>query len=182
MGAMPAARARSTLPILFSVVVVDLIGFGIVIPVLPFYAESFGASASVLGLLLAAYAAMQFLLAPVWGRLSDRIGRRPVLLATIAGTSGGLLVLGLADSLFWLFVGRTIAGAFAANVSVASAYISDVTDEHERTRWMGMLGASFGVGFLLGPAIGGLLAPSSPGSASRWGSTRWRPLMASSAS
>lgn len=128
-------------------------------PVLPFYAKEFGASATTLGFLLMVYAAGQFLFAPLWGRLSDRIGRRGVLLFTVAGTAASLLLLGLASSLVALFVARALAGAFAANISVASAYIADVTDESERTRWMGMLGASFGIGFLLGPAIGGGLAP-----------------------
>jgi len=140
-------------------VIVDLIGFGIVMPVLPFYAKEFGASASVLGWLLGCHAAAQFVFAPLWGRLSDRIGRRPVLLMTIAGTALSLLALGLATSLPWIFAARVLGGAFAANISVASAYIADVTAEEERTRWMGMLGASFGIGFLLGPAIGGALAP-----------------------
>jgi len=140
-------------------VIVDLIGFGIVMPVLPFYAKEFGASASVLGWLLGCHAAAQFVFAPLWGRLSDRIGRRPVLLMTIAGTALSLLALGLATSLPWIFAARVLGGAFAANISVASAYIADVTAEEERTRWMGMLGASFGIGFLLGPAIGGGLAP-----------------------
>jgi DHA1 family tetracycline resistance protein-like MFS transporter len=128
-------------------------------PVLPFYADAFGASATTLGFLLMVYAAAQFACAPLWGRLSDRIGRRQVMLLTISGTALSLLALGLADSLVWIFAARLLAGTFAANVSVASAYIADVTGEDERTRWMGMLGASFGVGFLLGPAIGGLLAP-----------------------
>ncbi len=144
---------------LFGVVIVDLIGFGIVMPVLPFYAKEFGASATVLGMLLMCHAAAQFVFAPLWGRLSDRIGRRPVLLMTIAGTALSLLALGLATSLPWVFAARVLGGAFAANVSVASAYVADVTAEEERTRWMGMLGASFGIGFLLGPAIGGGLAP-----------------------
>lgn len=126
-------------------------------PVLPFYAREFGASATVLGFVMMSHAAAQFAFAPLWGRLSDRVGRRPVLLATIAGTALALLALGLAPSLAWLFAARILGGAFAANVSVASAYIGDVTDESERTRWMGMLGASFGIGFVLGPAIGGLL-------------------------
>jgi MFS family permease len=129
------------------------------VPVLPFYARQYGASATVLGFLLMGYAAAQFLLAPVWGRLSDRVGRRPVMLFTIGGTALSLLLLGLAPSLVWIFAARLLGGAFAANVSVASAFIADVTDESERTRWMGMLGASFGVGFLVGPAVGGLLAP-----------------------
>jgi DHA1 family tetracycline resistance protein-like MFS transporter len=152
-------RSRATLPILFSVVVVELIGFGIVVPVLPFYAKAYGASATVLGFLVTVYAAGQFLCAPLWGRLSDRIGRRAVMLLTIAGNSLSLLALGLADSLAWIFLARLLGGCFAANVSVASAYIADVTGDEERTRWMGVLGASFGVGFLLGPAVGGALAP-----------------------
>jgi MFS family permease len=113
----------------------------------------------MLGAIFTAYAGAQFLCAPLWGRLSDRVGRRPVMLATIAGTALSLLLLGLAPGLVWILAARCLAGAFAANVGVASAYIADVTAEEERTRWMGMLGASFGVGFVLGPAIGGLLAP-----------------------
>jgi DHA1 family tetracycline resistance protein-like MFS transporter len=152
-------RSRSTLRVLFGVVIVDLIGFGIVVPVLPFYADRYGANGTVLGVIIAAYAAAQFVCAPIWGRLSDRIGRRPVMLMTIAGTALSLLFLGLADSVLTIFLARLLGGAFAANVSVASAYVSDVTAAEERTRWMGMLGASFGVGFVLGPAIGGVLAP-----------------------
>jgi multidrug resistance protein len=128
-------------------------------PVLPFWAREFGASGTTLGLLLTSYAAAQFACAPLWGRLSDRVGRRPVMLATIAGTALSLLLLGLAPSLGWLFAARLLAGAFAANLGVASAYIADVTPPEERTRWMGMLGAAFGVGFVLGPALGGALAP-----------------------
>jgi MFS family permease len=152
-------RAGSTLPVLFSVVVIDLIGFGIAIPILPFYAESFGASATALGAILSAYAAAQFVCAPLWGRLSDRIGRRPVMLMTIAGTALSLLLLGFAHSLAWIFAARLLSGAFAANIGVATAYVADVTAEAERTRWMGMIGACFGVGFVLGPAVGGALAP-----------------------
>ncbi len=155
---MPDAP-RSALLTLFSIVVVDLVGFGVVIPILPFLAESFGASATVLGVLLTCYAGMQFLFAPVWGRISDRIGRRPVMLVTIAGTSLALLALGLAPSLFWLFVARLLGGLFSANISVATAYVGDLTEGPERTRWMGMIGAAFGIGFVLGPAIGGFLAP-----------------------
>ena len=124
-------------------------------PILPFYAREYGASGTVLGLILASYAAAQFVCAPLLGRLSDRIGRRPVMLLTIAGTGLSLLFLGLATSLPQVLLARVLAGGFAANISVASAYITDVTAEDERTRWMGMLGASFGVGFVLGPAIGG---------------------------
>lgn len=128
-------------------------------PVLPFWAREFGASGTTLGLLLTCYAAAQFACAPLWGRLSDRVGRRPVMLATIAGTALALLLLGLASSLPWLFAARLLAGAFAANLGVASAYIADATPPGERTRWMGMLGAAFGVGFVLGPALGGALSP-----------------------
>jgi len=155
---MPPLRSRATLPVLFSIIVIDLIGFGIVLPVLPFYADLYGASGLVLGVLFTSHAGMQALFAPLWGRLADRIGRRPVMLCTIAGTSAALVILGLAKSLAWLFVARILTGLFAANISVATAYISDVTEEDERTRWMGMVGACFGVGFILGPAIGGPLA------------------------
>jgi len=146
------------LAVLFSVIVVDLIGFGIVVPILPFWADQFGANGALLGLLLACHAAMQFLCAPAWGRLSDRIGRRPVMLITIAGTATSLLFLGLADSLPQIFLARLLSGLFGSNISVATAYLTDVTAEAERTRWMGMIGASFAVGFTLGPPIGGLLA------------------------
>jgi MFS family permease len=126
---------------------------------LPFYAEALGASATVLGFILAAYAAAQFLCAPLWGKLSDRIGRRRVLLVSIAGMGVSLFWLGLADTIPAIFAARVVGGAFAANIGVASAYIADVTDASERTRWMGVLGACFGVGFVLGPAIAALLEP-----------------------
>lgn len=151
--------SRGSLATLFILVVVDLIGFGVVIPILPFYAESYGASATVLGFLMASFAGMQFLFAPIWGRLSDRFGRRPILLSTVAGSALALLALGLSPSLFWVFVARIASGMFGANISVASAYITDATDEAERTKYMGLLGASFAVGFILGPGIGGILAP-----------------------
>jgi len=158
---LPSARPR--LGVLFSVIVVDLIGFGIVVPILPFWSERFGANGLLLGLLVASHAAMQFLFSPGWGRLSDRIGRRPVMLITIAGTALSLLFLGLADSLEQIFVARLLSGLFGSNISVATAYLTDVTDESERTRWMGMIGASFAVGFTLGPPIGGLLARAGHG-------------------
>jgi DHA1 family tetracycline resistance protein-like MFS transporter len=126
---------------------------------LPYYAKDFGADAGTLGLLVGSWAAAQFICAPLWGRLSDRIGRRPVMLVTIAGTCASLAMLGMATTLWGLFATRVLAGAFAANISVASAYIADVTDDDERTRWMGVLGMSFGIGFLLGPALGGALGP-----------------------
>ncbi|MEN8158610.1 MAG: MFS transporter [Myxococcota bacterium] len=156
--ATPAPERRG-LGVLFSVVIVDLIGFGIVMTALPFWAKEFDADGTTFGLLMASYAAAQFVCAPLWGRLSDRIGRRPVLLGTIGGTALAMLAVGLAPTLTWLFGARIAAGAFAGNVSVASAYISDVTAPEERTRWMGLLGASFGIGFVLGPGIAALLQP-----------------------
>jgi len=150
--------------VLFSVIIIDLIGFGIVVPILPYYAKSFDTSPTTLGFLLAAYPAFQFIFSPIWGGLSDRIGRRPVMLATILGSAGALALLGISDSLLGLFAGRILGGIFGANISVATAYVADVTREDERTRWMGMVGACFGIGFVLGPALGGLLAPSLDGS------------------
>lgn len=156
-GGAPSA-AKPKLGVLFSVIIVDLIGFGIVVPILPFWSTKFGADGTTLGLLLACHGAAQLLFTPFWGRLSDRIGRRPVMLLTIAGTAIALLIMGLAESLTQLFVARLLSGAFGANISVATAYLTDVTEEADRTRWMGMIGASFAVGFTLGPPIGGLLA------------------------
>ena len=109
-----AQNSRSTLFVLLSIVVVDLIGFGIVMPVLPFYAREFGVTATTLGLLMMSYAAAQFVCAPLWGRLSDRVGRRPVILFSVAGTSASLLLFGLAPSLLWLFVARVLAASFPA--------------------------------------------------------------------
>lgn len=149
----------------FLVVFIDLIGFGIVIPILPYYGREFGADATTLGWLMAVYSLMQFLVAPLWGRLSDRIGRRPVLLLSLVGTGLAQILLGLAprfsNPLFWLFFARTFAGICAANISVAYAYVTDVTTPENRARGMGLIGAGFGLGFIVGPAIGGLL--------SRWG-------------
>lgn len=157
---MPRDQARRPrLGVLFSIIVVDLISFGIVVPILPFWAERFGANGLLLGLLLTSHAGMQFVFAPTWGRLSDRFGRRPIMLVTIGGTALALLGLGFSQSLLGIFVARIFSGIFGANISVATAYLTDVTDEEDRTRWMGMIGASFAVGFTLGPPIGGLLSP-----------------------
>lgn len=156
-----AKNSNRSLFILFSVIVLDLIGFGVVMPILPFYAKEFGANATVLGLLLTSYSAMQFVFSSLWGKLSDRIGRKKVMLMTIAGSSASLLLVGLADTLVLLFVGRILSGIFAANISVASAYVTDVTTEENRSKGMGMIGAAFGVGFLLGPALGGVLSSHS---------------------
>lgn len=150
--------SRSPLFIIFLVVFIDLVGFGIVIPILPYYAKTYGATATTLGWLMTSYSAMQFLFAPFWGRLSDRIGRRPVLLASMTGSAGSLVILGFAPSLLWLFIGRTLGGICGANISTATAYIADVTTEEDRAKGMGLIGAAFGLGFILGPAIGGILS------------------------
>jgi MFS transporter, DHA1 family, tetracycline resistance protein len=152
------AKGRSPLVIIFITVFIDLIGFGIVIPVLPLYAKNFQASDAVIGLLLASYSGMQFFFSPILGRLSDRYGRRPILMFSILGTSVGFLVMGLANTLWLLFVARIIDGATGGNISTAQAYIADVTPPEKRSSGMGLIGAAFGLGFIFGPAIGGLLS------------------------
>ncbi len=146
-------RSRAALISVFGVVIIDLVGFGIVMPILPFWAREYGASATTLGWLAATYAAAQFVFAPVWGALSDRVGRRPVLLGTIAGTTLALALLALANSIPMLFAARLLAGIFAANFSVASAYVGDITPPAQRTGRMALLGACFAIGFTLGPAL-----------------------------
>jgi MFS transporter, DHA1 family, tetracycline resistance protein len=146
----------------WTAVAVDLLGFGIIIPLLPLYAERFGASAFTIGLLFASYSLAQFVFSPIWGRISDKVGRRPILLITIAGSAIGSLILGLAGSLWVLFLGRIIDGASGASVAVARATVSDVAAPDERPRLMGLLGAAFGLGFVLGPSLGALAALGSP--------------------
>jgi len=141
---------------LLTVVVVDLISFAVVVPILPFYVDEFGAGGIELGLLVASFALMQFIAGPLWGRLSDRIGRRPVLLITITGNTATLLLLGLADSLGVVMLARILSGGFAGNLGVATAYIADATSEENRARWMGLIGLAFAIGFTLGPLIGGI--------------------------
>src|ERR671917_1608993 len=149
---------RSPLAVIFVTVFIDLVGFGIVIPLLPFYATRFGASPFAIGLLFASYSLMQLVFSPVLGRLSDRHGRRPVLLLSLLGTALGFLILGFADSLLLLFVGRIIDGISGANISTAQAYVADVTTPENRAKGMGLVGAAFGLGFIFGPAIGGTLS------------------------
>ncbi|HHC07683.1 MAG TPA: MFS transporter [Actinobacteria bacterium] len=140
----------------WTAVALDLLGFGIIIPILPLYAAEFGADPPTIGLLLAAYSLAQLVFAPVWGRLSDRVGRKPVLVVTLVGSAVGSLVLALAGSVVILFVGRIVDGVSGASVAVARAVVADTADEAARPRLMGLLGAAFGVGFVLGPALGGL--------------------------
>jgi MFS transporter, DHA1 family, tetracycline resistance protein len=146
------------LTVIFLTVFIDLVGFGMIIPLTPYLGKTFGADAFVVGLLMASYSAFQFLFSPFWGRLSDRIGRRPILLMSLAGSAASHLLFGLAGSIVTLFIARGLAGIFAANISTAMAYIADVTDEKNRSRGMGMIGAAFGLGFVVGPALGGILA------------------------
>jgi DHA1 family tetracycline resistance protein-like MFS transporter len=169
---------KRLLPI-FIVVFVDLLGFSLILPLLPYYAEKYGANATMVGLLVASYAAASLIGAPLLGRLSDRFGRRPILLVSVGGTFAGFLLLGFAE-----VIGRGIAGLFAStsvgicviailffsrildgltggNITVAQAYISDLTDEKNRAKGLGLIGAAFGLGFIIGPAIGGFL--------SKWG-------------
>jgi multidrug resistance protein len=147
------------LGIVFLTVFLDLVGFGIVLPLLPFYATELGASPFEVGLIIASYSAMQFLFAPIWGSLSDRYGRRPLLLVGLFGSAASYLVFGLAQSLEVLLLSRVIAGIMGANIPVAQAYIADSTTSDRRARGMGLIGAAFGLGFIFGPAIGGGLSP-----------------------
>lgn len=144
--------------IIFVTVFIDLIGFGMVIPILPFYAESLDASPIQIGFLFAIYSLMQFIFAPMLGRLSDRYGRRPILFISILGSALGYFVIGFANTLFLVFLGRIIGGITGANISTAQAYIADVTTRENRARGMGLFGATFGLGFILGPAIAGILS------------------------
>ena len=151
---------RSPLIVIFTTVFIDLVGFGIVIPVLPFYAEGtiFNATPRTVGLLFASYSIMQLIFSPVLGGLSDKHGRRPVLLLSIIGTGIGFLVLGFAKTLFMLFVGRILDGITGGNISTAQAYIADITTTENRAKGMGLIGAAFGLGFIFGPALGGILS------------------------
>jgi MFS transporter, DHA1 family, tetracycline resistance protein len=146
------------MPILFLIVFIDLVGFGLVIPLLPFYAERFAASPLQMTLLFATYSMMSMLAAPLWGRLSDRVGRRPVLMASMAAAALAYLWLAVADTLWMVFAARAFAGACAGDLSAARAYVADVTLPEARAKGMGMIGAAFGMGFIIGPVIGGLVA------------------------
>jgi len=163
--------SKARLGTIFAIVFVDLLGFSLILPLVPFYAKDFGASDTVVGLLVASYAAAQLIGAPILGRLSDRFGRRPVLLLSILGTVLGFIVLGVANQLWMLFASRVLDGLTGGNISVAQAYITDITDKKNRARGLGLIGAAFGLGFIIGPAMGGLL--SSVGETIVLGSLIW---------
>jgi MFS family permease len=159
-------KNRSALAILFVIVFIDLLGFGMVIPVMALYAERLGAPDDQIGWLMTGYSLMQFVFTPIWGRLSDHFGRRPLLLVSIAMTALGFLGYAVAPDFRWLVVSRVFAGAATANIAIAQAYIADVTPPEGRAKGMGIIGAAFGLGFVLGPAMGGLLSTvslSAPG-------------------
>ncbi len=154
---------RSPIYIVLLTVFIDLLGFGIIIPLLPFYAEHFGATPVTIGVLTASYSFMQFLFVPFWGRLSDKIGRRPIILMSVFGSFISYFIFGIAGSLTVLFISRILAGFMGANISTANAYIADSTTFDQRAKYMGMIGAAFGVGFMLGPFIGGIMSRISYG-------------------
>ena len=146
--------------VLFITVFLDLIGFGLVIPVLPIYADELGAAAITIGLIEASFSGAQFMFAPFWGALSDRIGRRPVLLISIVIMMLSYLVLAHASTLLLLFIARATAGIGAANISTANAYVSDISPPEKRARNFGIIGAALGLGFIFGPPIGGIIKDS----------------------
>lgn len=167
---------NSRLMTIFLIVFIDLLGFSLILPLLPYYAETYGATPIIVGLLVASYAAGQLIGAPLFGRLSDRIGRRPVLILSVIGTGIGFLLLGFAEPignllagifapqaanafiLGVLFFSRILDGLTGGNITVAQAYITDITDDQTRAKGLGLIGAAFGLGFIIGPAVGGALS------------------------
>jgi DHA1 family tetracycline resistance protein-like MFS transporter len=147
--------------VIFLTIFVNLVGFGIIVPLLPFYAETFGASPLVIGLLFAVFSLSQLIAAPILGDLSDRYGRRPILIVSLIGTVISFVMLALASSLTMLFVARIVDGLSGGNISTARAYVADITEPQDRSRAYGLIGAAFGLGFILGPGISALLAPIS---------------------
>lgn len=150
-------HSKTALLTVFLAVLIDLMGFGIVLPLLPFYASVFQASAIQIGLLYSIYSFAQLIFSPIWGSLSDRIGRRPIMLISTFGASLAYLVFGLAHTLSLLFMSRLIAGIMGGNISTAQAYVADVTTHEDRAKGMGLIGAAFGIGFVMGPAISTIL-------------------------
>lgn len=154
---------RGALAVLFASLVIVMLGFGIAIPLMPFYITHFDASGAALGLMISLYSFMQFLFAPLWGRFSDRIGRKPVLLIGVAGFAGAFFLQGIAQTLFWFILARSLAGVLSsAALPTAMAYVADTTTAENRARGVGMMGAAMGLGMIFGPLLGGLLAHANP--------------------
>ncbi|MFM8364675.1 MAG: MFS transporter [Verrucomicrobiota bacterium] len=149
----PSKRTR--LGIIFFTILVNMVGFGVVIPVLPFYATHFGATPAQIGWLFGVFSLAQFVFSPLLGRVSDRFGRRPVLILSTLGTAAGFLMMGLGESLAMLFAGRIVDGVSGGSLGTAQAYVADITTPEERSKAMGLIGAAFGLGFIFGPALGG---------------------------
>ena len=155
--------SKPSILVIFLTVFIDLIGFGIIVPLIPSYSEHLGAQGIVIGVIFASFSAMQFIFAPIWGRLSDRHGRRPILLISTAGAAASYVLFARSTGLenhtaaLWLMVvSRTFAGICGGNITVAQAYIADITPPAERSKKMGLIGMAFGLGFILGPFIGGM--------------------------
>ncbi len=155
---MSSGKNKSVLLPIFLIVAVDIMGLTLILPLLPFYAEKYGATPQIVGLLIATYAFCQLIAGPILGKLSDRFGRRPLLIVSQIGTFAGFLVLGWAKTLFWIFFSRFLDGITAGNLSLAQAYISDVTLPEDRAKSFGIIGIAFGLGFLIGPALSGYLS------------------------
>jgi len=159
---MEDSNNRKNISILFFTMIVVMLGFGMIIPIMPFYVKSFGASGRALGALMAIYGVLQFIFAPFWGSLSDRIGRKPVLMIGVLGNAIAQVLFGLSTELWMLFAARSLAGMLSvATLPTAMAYIGDSTSQKDRSRGMGMVGAAMGIGMVLGPGLGGLLAKRS---------------------
>ena len=155
---MPTASSRPRLFIIWLTVFIDLVGFGIVMPILPYYAQRFGAHGVGFGALVGAYSLMQFLATALLGRLSDRVGRRPILLTTMLLNAAGYVLFAFAPSYVLLLIARLISGFAGGNISAAQAYVADITTPEDRSKGMGLIGMAFGLGFIFGPALGGFAA------------------------
>jgi multidrug resistance protein len=155
-------ESKKVLPILFLIMFLVMVGFGIIIPVMPFFAEDMGANPTELGLLMAVYSFMQLISAPIWGRVSDKIGRKPVMMIGILGLSMSFILMAISSQLWMLFIARIIGGLLSsANMPTTMAYVADITSEEDRGKGMGIIGAATGLGFIFGPAIGGLFSKTS---------------------